>query len=132
VARRGRYRLAGADAALLVTALGDRSEMTPADDAHPPGSEVRPRIKSRPSPTTESIVGEISCRRDWTRRAEGNEEGSARFRDHDGNTAKRTQAAKEAAARVGFTEEAFQRNKGGMLWWFMIGVAAVVAAATQR
>jgi hypothetical protein len=25
-----------------------------------PGSEARPRIKSRPSPTTESIVGEIS------------------------------------------------------------------------
>jgi hypothetical protein len=39
-------------------ALVDRSEITPADDAHP--LEARPRIKSRPSPTIESIVGEIS------------------------------------------------------------------------
>lgn len=47
----------------------------------------------------------------------------------------RTQAAKEAAARIGLTEKVFQRNSGGMLWWFMIGVAAgviIVAAATQR
>jgi hypothetical protein len=47
----------------------------------------------------------------------------------------RTQAAKQTAARIGFTEQAFQRKKGGMLWWFMIGVAAgiiIVAAATQK
>jgi len=47
----------------------------------------------------------------------------------------RTDDAREAATRIGLTEQAFKRQGGGMLWWFMIGVAAgviIVAAATQK
>ena len=31
-------------------------------------------------------------------------------------------AAKKVALRIGLTEEAFQRNGGGMLYWFLIAV----------
>jgi hypothetical protein len=47
----------------------------------------------------------------------------------------RTEAAREAAVRIGLTEEDFQRQGGGLLWWFMIGFAAgmiIGAAATQK
>jgi hypothetical protein len=47
----------------------------------------------------------------------------------------RTEAAREGARKINLTEEAFQRQGGGLLWWFMIGFAAGViigAAATQR
>src|SRR5262249_32941057 len=47
----------------------------------------------------------------------------------------RTDDAREAATRIGLTEQAFKRQGRGLLWWFMIGFAAgmiIGAAATQK
>jgi hypothetical protein len=35
-------------------------------------------------------------------------------------------AAKEKARDIGFTEEDFRRESGGLIWWVVIGVAAAI------
>jgi hypothetical protein len=47
----------------------------------------------------------------------------------------KTDAAREAAVRIGLTEEAFQRQGGGLFWWLVIafvGGAILAAAATTK